>query len=65
MKVKVVLSFKDKHTKAVYQKGQEIEVIKERFEELTSAAQVPLVEQMSVPKKTSTQKKSVTKNAKK
>ena len=47
MRVKVVRPFKDKHKKVVYQKGAEIEVTKERFEELTSAA--PFVKAISKP----------------
>lgn len=38
MKVRVTKPFKDKYTKGIYQTGQEIEVTKERYEELTSAA---------------------------
>ena len=44
MKVRVVKPFKDKHTKVVYQVGQEIEVTKERHKELISAALGPFVE---------------------
>lgn len=44
MKAKVTKAFKDKHTKVIYQPGQEIEVTKERFEELSSAALGPFVE---------------------
>jgi hypothetical protein len=68
MKVKVVMPFKDKHTKVIYQKGREIEVTEERYEELTSAAQGPFVEYMLAspePKKTIPQKKPVTKKNKK
>lgn len=46
MKVKVIRPFRDKHTKVVYQKGQEIEVTAERYEELTSAARVLFVEEI-------------------
>jgi len=50
MKVKVVRPFKDKHKKVVYQKGAEIEVTKERYEELTSAALGPFVEKVEIKK---------------
>ena len=58
MRVKVVRPFKDKHKKVVYQKGAEIEVTKERFEELTSAASGPFVQAIgeSAPKKPAPQK---------
>jgi len=49
MRVKVIMPFKDKYKKVVYQKGQEIEVTKERFGELTSAA--PFVEAKPQPPK--------------
>ncbi len=60
MKVRVIMPFRDKHTKAVYQKGQEIEVTEERFEELTSTALGPFVEnpeQKKTAKKTNKAKK--------
>jgi hypothetical protein len=44
MRVKVIMPFKDKYKKVVYQKGQDIEVTQERYEELTSAASGPFVE---------------------
>ena len=49
MRVKVIMPFKDKYKKVVYQKGQEIEVTNERFEELTSAASGPFVKAISKP----------------
>lgn len=51
MKAKVTKAFKDKHTKVIYQPGQEIEVTKERFEELTSSALGPFVEAMEQDRK--------------
>lgn len=36
MKVKVIKPFRDKHTKVVYVKGQEIEVTDDRFKEINS-----------------------------
>ncbi|HQA58950.1 MAG TPA: hypothetical protein PK033_13880 [Acetivibrio sp.] len=47
MKVKVIKTFRDKYTKVVYQKGQEIDLTKERYEELTSAALGPFVEEIN------------------
>ena len=62
MKAKVIKLFKDKRTKVIYNPGQDIEVTRERFEELTSAALGPFVEQL----KDSEQKKVETpKNQKK
>lgn len=49
MKVRVVKPFKDKHTKVIYQKGQEIDITNERYEELTSAALGPFVREIDVP----------------
>ena len=49
MRVKVIMPFKDKYKKVVYQEGQEIEVTKERFEEINSAALGPFVEQIKPP----------------
>ena len=51
MKAKVIMSFKDKNTKEIYQPGQEIEVTKERFEDLTSTAQGPFLEKANKAKK--------------
>ena len=54
MRVKVIMPFKDKYKKVVYQKGAEIEVTKERFEEINSAALGPFVEQIKPPEPPST-----------
>ena len=57
MRVKVVMPFRDKYKKVVYQKGQEIEVTNERFEELTSAAPfVKVISKPEEPKKPAPQK---------
>lgn len=56
MRVKVIMPFKDKYKKVVYQKGQEIEVTNERFEELTSAAPGPFVQAIGEPKEPTTKK---------
>ncbi len=72
MKVKVIKLFKDKRTKVIYNPGQDIEVTRERFEELVSAASGPFVEAVVELKeptkpatKKSTTKKSTTKKTKK
>lgn len=72
MKVKVIKPFKDGRTKAIYQAGQIIEVTKERYEALTSAASGPFVQAIGEPKeptkpatKKSKTKKSTTKKNKK
>lgn len=49
MKVRVTMPFIDKYTGTVYQKDQEIEVSKERFEELISTALGPFVEETNPP----------------
>jgi vacuolar-type H+-ATPase subunit F/Vma7 len=36
MRVKVIKPFRDKHTKVVYVKGEEIEVTDDRFKEINS-----------------------------
>lgn len=58
MKVKVIKPFRDKHTKVIYNPGQDIEVTRERYEELTSAASGPFVQAVSesAPKKPAPQK---------
>ncbi|HHU77824.1 MAG TPA: hypothetical protein GXZ29_02935 [Clostridiales bacterium] len=67
MKAKVIMPFKDKNTKEIYQSGQEIEVTKERLKELTSAALGPFVEAMEQDRKEAKAepKKKTTKKAKK
>jgi len=47
MLVRVLKPFKDKITKVIYQKGQEIELTKERYEELSSSALGSFVEGIS------------------
>lgn len=66
MRVKVIMPFKDKYKKVVYQKGQEIEVTNERFEELTSAAPfVNAISKPEEPKKPAPQKPTTKKSTKK
>jgi len=67
VKVRAIKPFRDKHTKVVYQEGQEIEVTKERFEEINSAAFGPFVEAVVEPKEPTkpATKKSTTKKNKK
>jgi hypothetical protein len=57
MKVKVIKTFRDKYTKVIYQKGQEIEATKERFEEINSAALGPFIEEVK-PKSKESEKKT-------
>lgn len=49
MRVKVLKPFKDKYTGTIHQKGHEIDVTQERYEELISAASGPFVEQIEPP----------------
>lgn len=51
MKVKVIKPFSDKYTKVIYQKGQEIEVSDERYDEINSTAHGVLVEEIKTQKK--------------
>lgn len=60
MKVKVIKPFRDKHSKTIHKKGQEIEVTQERYEEINSAALGPFVEKITEAK-TDEQKKTATK----
>ena len=67
MKVKVIKPFRDKHTKVIYNPGQDIEVTQERYEELTSAASGPFVQAIGEPKeptKPATKKSTAKKNKK-
>lgn len=63
MKVRVIRTFRDKHTNEIRRKGQEIEVTKERLDELLSAALGPFVERVEGPKeqKDKTEKQPKTK----
>lgn len=56
MRVRVVKSFIDKHTKAICYIGQEIDLTQERFEELTSTALGLFVEPLD-PSEAPTKKK--------
>jgi len=51
MKVKVTKPFRDKYTKIVYPKGQEIEISNERYDEINSTAHGVLVEEIKTQKK--------------
>ena len=46
MKVKVLKKFIDKHTKVLHTKGKEIEITKERYEEINSTSFGILVEEI-------------------
>ena len=61
MKVRVIKPFKDKRTKVICNPGQDIEVTRERFEELTSAASGPFVQAIGEPKEPTTKKPAVKK----
>jgi hypothetical protein len=67
MKAKVIKPFKDKYTKVTCNFGQDIEVTRERYEELTSAASGPFVEavvELKEPTKPATKKSTTKKNKK-
>lgn len=67
MKVRVIRPFRDRYTKVIYQEGQEIEVTKERFEEINSAAFGSFVEAVVEPEeptKPATKKPTTKKNKK-
>lgn len=60
MKVKVVKQFKDRHTNLLHDTDKELDITKERFEEINSTAHGILVEEIKEAKKTtkkSTKKK--------
>lgn len=61
MKVKVIKPFRDKHTKVIYNPGQDIEVTRERYEELTSAASGPFVQAVKEKPKEGPKKKAAPK----
>lgn len=64
MKVKVLRNFRDKHTKTLYEAGQEIEFTKERVEEINSTLHgvfVKEIEEEKPAKKKTTKKKSTKK----
>jgi hypothetical protein len=56
MKVKVVKKFRDKYTKKIHEVGEEIEVTKERYEEINSTAHGILVKEIPEKKTKSTRK---------
>lgn len=47
MRARVIKSFRDRNKKTLHKKGDTITVSKERFEELSSAARGPFVEDAS------------------
>lgn len=61
MRVKVLKPFKDKYTGTIHQKGHEIDITEERYEELTSAASGPFVQAIGEPKEPTTKKPAVKK----
>lgn len=52
MKVKVIKKFRDKYTNLLHEIGQDIEITKERFEEINSTAHGVFVEEIKEEKKT-------------
>jgi len=46
MKVKVIKDFRDKYTKKLHKTGEELEITKERYEEINSTAHGILVEKV-------------------
>ena len=62
MIVKAIKPFRDKHTKVVYQKGQEIEVTNERYEEINSTAHGVLVKAVDESEKTKPSAKTSTRS---
>lgn len=51
MKVKVIKDFRDKYTKKLHKAGEELEITKERYEEINSTAHGILVKEMSQKKR--------------
>lgn len=51
MRVKVVKRFRDKHTNDLHDKGHEIEITKERYEEINSTSLGVFVEEIKEEKK--------------
>lgn len=58
MRVKVIKQFRDKYTKTVHKLGETLTVTKERFEEISSAAPGPFVEEIKELKKQPKTKKT-------
>ena len=52
MKVKVIKKIRDKYTNLLHEIGQDIEITKERFEEINSTAHGVFVEEIKEEKKT-------------
>ena len=53
MKVKVIKDFRDKYTKKLHKTGEELEITKERYEEINSTAHGILVKEIHEKKKKS------------
>lgn len=51
MRVRVLKTFRDKDTSALHGKGNEIEITKERYQEINSTTHGALVEEIKVKKK--------------
>lgn len=63
MKVKVIKKFRDKHTKEIHKVNKEMEISKERFDEILSVGK--FVEEIKEESKEPTPKKSTKKATKK
>lgn len=59
MKVKVLKNFRDKYTKDLHKKGTEIEITKERYEEINSTAFGVLVKAVNIDLDNMTKKELV------
>ncbi len=51
MKVKVLMDFRDKHTREIYRAGEVIEVTNERFAEINGTSHGVFVEKIKKPPK--------------
>ncbi|MBU5293120.1 hypothetical protein KQH90_03595 [Anaerosalibacter bizertensis] len=58
MKVKVLKTFIDKHTKERHEKGKEMIINKERYEEILSSPHEGLIEEIKEEKKDNKDKKT-------
>lgn len=64
MRARVTMPFRDKYTNIIYEKGQVIEVTKERYEELSSTALGSFVEAIDANETTEIQKKELSEKKK-
>jgi len=64
LRARVTMPFRDKYTNIIYEKGQVIEVTKERYEELSSTALGSFVEAIDANETTEIQKKELSEKKK-